>query len=349
MNKDKLVVSVIMSVYNGERYLKESIESILNQTFTHFEFIIVNDASIDKTREIIQSYTDSRIVYIENEINIGQTKSLNKAIRIARGKYIARMDADDIAFPNRFSVQVEFLNKNTSINVIGSWYLIVDDTGKIVRKVCLPTNSTEIKALLIASSPLTYPYIAHPTVMLRREIFGDIGYYNEKYYIAQDYDLWIRISRKYRIVNLSQVLLKYRIHKQSLTNDSFQMSIKEAENIINFNITYYMPEINVTERRILFNMLLFHKQNNKKEGEKVFDVFHFFYLQVMSGELKNTDKIAIEYCKRFKLFYLPQLFSTNMISSLKMLVYNFFVHPHLIMNKRFFVSIYRSIKLKMNK
>ena len=349
MNKDKLVVSVIMSVYNGEPYLKESIESILNQTFTNFEFIIVNDASIDKTREIIQSYTDSRIVYIENEINIGQTKSLNKAIKIARGKYIARMDSDDVAFPNRFGVQVEFLNRNANIKVIGSWYLIINETGKIIKKVCLPVNPTEIKALLIASSPFTYPYIAHPTVMLRREIFDDIGYYNEKYYVAQDYDLWVRISRKYQIVNLSQVLLKYRIHKQSLTNDSFHISVKEAENITNSNMTYCMPEINVTGRRILLNMLLFHKQNNKKEGKKVFDIFHFFYSQVMLKELKKEDKIAIEYFNRFKLFYLPQLFFTNKMLSLKILVYNLFVHPCLVMSKRFFVSIYRSFKLKMNR
>lgn len=345
--KNEPVISVVMSVYNGERYLKKSIESILTQSFTNFEFVIINDASTDKTDEIIKLYNDPRIVYIKNETNIGQTKSLNKAIKISRGKYIARMDADDIAFPDRFNIQVEFLNENPTVKVVGSWYLIINESGKVVRKVCLPADSTEIKALLIASSPLTFPYIAHPTVMIREEIFDDVGYYNEKYYVAQDYDLWIRISREYQVMNLPKVLLKYRMHKLSLTKHRSHISIKEGEEITNSNITYYMPEIGMTERHMLLNMLLFKKQTSTEEGKKVFEIFDTFYSLVMAKELERQNLTAHKYFYKLKLFYLPQLFITNKILSLKIFLYNLFINFKLVISRRFFVNIYRTIKPKM--
>ncbi len=127
-------VSVIMSVYNGDKYLREAIESILNQTFTDFEFIIVNDGSTDNSLEIIESYDDERIKTINNKKNIGLTKSLNKALKFAKGKYIARQDADDVSLPNRFEKQVEYLDSHPEVALVGTSVYLIDENGKIIGK-----------------------------------------------------------------------------------------------------------------------------------------------------------------------------------------------------------------------
>ena len=144
-------VSVIMSVYNSDKFLSESIESILNQTFRDFEFIIINDCSTDKSLDIIKKYSknDNRIVLIENENNIGLTKSLNKGVKIAKGNYIARIDADDTALNNRFEVQYNFLEKNKNIFLVGGGTYEIDYKGKIIRRFLRITNSYLLKKDLL--------------------------------------------------------------------------------------------------------------------------------------------------------------------------------------------------------
>src|SRR6185295_9135648 len=152
-------VSVLMSVYNGEKYLKEAMESILNQSFSDFEFLIFNDSSTDSSREIILSYNDPRIVLIDNKKNIGLTKTLNKGISLAKGKYIARMDADDVCHPERLNEQVNYLDKNAEVAVCGTWVQFLNE-NEVVK---LPTKKNEIKTLLFCNSCL-----AHPSVMIRK-------------------------------------------------------------------------------------------------------------------------------------------------------------------------------------
>ena len=202
-------ISVIMSVYNGEKYLREAIESILNQTFTDFEFLIVNDGSTDGSLEIIQSYQDERIRVINNEQNIGLTKSLNKAIKQARGEYIARQDADDISLPNRFEEQIKYFEKHPETAILGTSKYVIDEDGKILRKeiALLKPNSKNL---------LKTNVLRHGSVMFRKAIVDELGGYNELLRYSQDYELWLRIVKRYEVRNLRQLLYKSRSHSANI-------------------------------------------------------------------------------------------------------------------------------------
>ncbi len=197
-------VSVIMSVYNAEKHVKEAIDSILNQTFSDFEFIIVNDGSTDRTSEILKSYTDLRLIIV-NQANKGVTRSLNKAIEMARGQYIARMDADDISLPQRLQMQVEFLEEHPAVSLVGTSVLQIDEDGKIMAEWSLLTESAQIKKAL-----LTENQFCHGSVMFRRERIEKVGGYREEFERAQDYDLWLRIAEHYEVANLATPLYKWR-------------------------------------------------------------------------------------------------------------------------------------------
>ena len=151
MSMDSPKVSVIMSVYNGEKYLKEAINSILNQTFKDYEFIIVNDASTDKSIKILEEYAkkDNRIGLIHNEKNIGLTRSLNKAIKSANGAYIARQDADDISLPPRLEEEVNFLDKHPTVGLVGSYAWMIDEKGKILSDFKICTDNEDIKKKIV--------------------------------------------------------------------------------------------------------------------------------------------------------------------------------------------------------
>lgn len=192
-----------MSVYNGEKYLKESIESILNQTYTDFEFIIINDASTDNTATILKQYNDKRIIIIENPENIGLTKSLNKGIQIAKGKYIARMDADDISLPERLEKEVRFMEEHPEIEILGTDYYEIDTNRKrLISKVNIPETDEQIRKVLFKYNPFI-----HSSLMIRRDILNVIGYYDERFKASQDYDLILRILAKYKGHNLKEELI----------------------------------------------------------------------------------------------------------------------------------------------
>ncbi|SMM98926.1 Glycosyltransferase [uncultured Candidatus Thioglobus sp.] len=207
MNNPK--ISVIMPVYNGEKYLKEAINSILNQTFTDFEFIIINDGSTDNTENIILSYDDERIIYIKNQENLKISKTLNKGIELAKGEYIARMDADDISIPKRFEKQMSFMQKNPKVDVCGGW---LKTFGYRRRTWKFPLTHNEIKAFMLFS-----PALVHPCVLGKRAFFTRLKY-SDKFVGTEDYELWVRGVDKYTYANIPQVLLKYRLH-HSTTDD----------------------------------------------------------------------------------------------------------------------------------
>lgn len=326
-----------MAVYNCERYVKYAIESMLNQSFSDFEFIIINDASTDKTGQIIESFKDSRIVYVRNKENIGQTGSLNNGIKMSRGFYIARMDADDISLPDRLLQQVEFLEKNKDIGVVGSWHQEINVNNKVIRRLRFPTFPN-IKARLILLRLVGMPCLSHPTVMIRSKVLNDIGLYNEKYRISQDYDLWLRVSRKYSIENISKILLSYRVHKASLCRRDLKKTEMEIEDIIASNIKFYLPNINSEEKIALVNMLTCRKQMNSKDGKLIFEIFDKFYKTVMDVELKRNDELSDRYFsvnEMAKFFYLPQLFRTNRVSALNKFVRLFTKYPNFFFSRRF--------------
>ncbi len=203
MNSITPQVTVLMPVYNGEKYLAEAIESILTQTYTDFELLIINDGSRDRSVEIIQSYDDRRIRLVNNEHNLGLVKTLNKGLDQALGKYIARMDQDDVSLPERLAEQVSYLDHHPKIGLCGTW-IEVFGLGSYIEKY--PTDHDTIKASL-----LFYNALAHPTVVMRKQMFEQYDLrYSIEYLHAEDYELWLRCSNCFEIANLGQVLLKYR-------------------------------------------------------------------------------------------------------------------------------------------
>ena len=205
------LVSVLMPVYNGEPYLREAVESILNQSFTDFEFIIIDDGSTDKTPEILKSYADPRLVVV-NQANIGVTQSLNKAINMARGQYIARMDADDISLPKRLQMQVEFLEKHPTVGLVGTSVIHFDEDGKMIMEKLLLTESAWIKEALLSENQL-----CHGSVMFRRECIEKVGGYREEFKHIEDYDLWLRIAEHYEVANLAAPLYKWRFNPDGIS------------------------------------------------------------------------------------------------------------------------------------
>lgn len=205
-------ISVVMPVYNTrEEYLREAIESILDQTFTDFEFIIVDDGSDEKTKRILYSYDDDRVIVVTNNENIGITKSLNKGISIANGKYIARMDSDDISLRDRFEKQVTYLETHQDINILGTY--VYD--GEQIRHEFSNISQKERRTLFILENvgPI------HPSVMIRKAFLDlyDLKY-NEEYPVAQDYELWVRCNELTDIHFYSKALLTRRKHAEQIGN-----------------------------------------------------------------------------------------------------------------------------------
>jgi len=215
----KPTISVIMSVYNASDYLKDAIESILNQTFSDFEFLIIDDHSTDSSVDIIKKFVnqDTRVRLFINHSNLGLTKNLNTLIKIAKGNYIARMDADDISLPYRFEKQILFLEKNKEIMVLGT-YIQDFMSNKVIK---YPLTDNYIRKVVAKSSPL-----GHPSVIIRKSVFESGLLYQEKYRTNQDLALWFDIlSKGYKIANLPEPLLKYR-----RTKDTYRKRKKKAFN-----------------------------------------------------------------------------------------------------------------------
>lgn len=204
-------VSVVMPVYNGEKYLREAIDSILTQTYRDFEFIIVNDGSTDASEAIILSYHDDRIVYLKNEKNSGICVTLNKGLAAARGKYIARMDCDDISLPMRLETQYQYMESHKKIALIGSDFIIFGDGEERLRE--LPHNPAFCKMGLLFNS-----FTAHPSVMMRRSVLVNYNLsYKNEYRGLEDFELWWQVAKVAELSNINKPLLRYRIHPQQVT------------------------------------------------------------------------------------------------------------------------------------
>lgn len=209
-------VSVVMSVFNGEEFLAEAIDSILNQTLRDFEFVIVDDGSTDGTADILSTYAlrDGRIRVVRHG-NKRLAASLNIAIGFAKGKYIARLDADDIAMPGRLQEQVAFMERNPEVGVLGGAFELITDSGEVIDIIRHPLEDSQIRSAILRYNP-----ICHPSVMLRKDVVLALGGYRNIY--VEDYDLWLRMSERSRLANLHNVLVRYRVHGN-------QMSVRKLE------------------------------------------------------------------------------------------------------------------------
>lgn len=208
----KPLVSVVMPVFNAERFVHKAIESILHQTLRDFELIIVNDASQDRTLKIIRSFMqkDKRIRLINNTRNLHYVRSLNIGIPFAKADLIARMDADDISHPQRLEIQYLFLMHHPNIAIVGANISITDESGKEIWKREYPTRSKDLKKIMLRYSPF-----AHPAVMFRKQVFKEFGGYDPNMIPCEDIDLWFKIGAKYDLATIPKTLLKYSVSAKS--------------------------------------------------------------------------------------------------------------------------------------
>ncbi len=234
LNMPRPKISLIMPVFNREHYLHEAVDSILQQTYPDFEFIIIDDGSQDGSLEIIRSYQDKRIRFLQNSKNLGVAKTLNLGISLAQGPFIARMDSDDISLPTRLEEQIRFMEVNSEIAACGTWVEYFGRQVPFLEKNLLkePADSESIRCSFLFNCVLK-----HPSVMIRRSVLEHGAYtYNETLDRAEDYELWVRISKHHFLANLPKVLLRYRLHPHKVSQlykeSNFEQSDRIRENLL---------------------------------------------------------------------------------------------------------------------
>jgi glycosyltransferase involved in cell wall biosynthesis len=202
-----------MPVHNGAQYLRESVESILGQTFRDFELLVINDGSTDDTADIVASFGDPRIRLLHNETNLGLIATLNRGLDESRGDFIARMDHDDVSLPQRLERLLQFFTAHPSVGICGSSYIPFGQADLSSFRGRCPTDPARIHAALLFNSPL-----GHPTVMMRRAALERHGLrYRQDFVHAEDYDLWARAADCFPIANVPDRLLRYRVHPGQVT------------------------------------------------------------------------------------------------------------------------------------
>ncbi len=220
-------VTVVIPVYNRQDYIESSIKSILNQTYTDFELLVINDKSSDNTAIIVQDLIkqDSRIKLLDNVNQKGIVGGLNTGIANARGEYIVRMDDDDFSLPTRIEKQVKFMDENPKIGVCGTWVKLFGSVNNIVWK--LATSSDLIKVTM-----LFYGALAHPAVIIRKKILTDNNqFYDYSFQWTEDYDLWTRLSKFTDFANIPEILLKYRTHSKNVTTTHSDIQLTNSRKI----------------------------------------------------------------------------------------------------------------------
>jgi len=227
------MVSVVMSVYDGERHLGEAIESILRQTFHDFEFIVINDGSKDETGTILFRYEklDPRMRVYHQE-NHGLIYCLKKGCDLAQGKYIARMDADDVSMPQRFLEQVHYMEANKDIGILGTWIEYIDETGATLGEWATPSKPAVIEWFLLFGNCL-----AHPSVMMRRDVVEKVGSYRDEALYVEDYDLWARSVGLTRLANIPLPLVKRRVCEEGVSLQHYQEQEENAVKIMHAMMT----------------------------------------------------------------------------------------------------------------
>lgn len=233
-----------MSVLNGREFLRPAVESVLAQTFGDFEFIIIDNASTDDTQQILDAYRDARIVRVRNAQVCSLTQSLNKGLRIARGDYVARLDADDVARPTRLARQVEFLESNPDVLLVGSHVTIIDENDATISQFTPPTDPAELYDALAYSNPF-----AHSAIMVRKPAVLALGGYPEAYVYAQDFALWLKLAQRGNLGMIRDPLTLWREHRKQATNSAELAITRHGEVIKLFEAAQQLPGLSATARR----------------------------------------------------------------------------------------------------
>ena len=301
-------ISVIMSIKNDEgNFLTQSIESILNQSFKNFEFIIILDGSNKFTKQKVEYYKnlDSRICIIYQE-NQGLTKSLNTAIKKSRADLIVRQDYDDVSELKRLEYLYNYMLENLDIVLLGSNCIKINEKNRIIGKIKVECNHKKLKKNILYFNPFI-----HPSVIFRKKIIEEFDFYNEKYSVSQDYELWSKVSKKYKISNINNYLLKLRIHKDSVSSKN------------NFLQRKYSFLINIKNK---------FKKLDKILDENI-DADIFEYIKLFENE--NKEIINFVNSRMYVLFYdkikLYSLFTYNFKTLYLILIYYFYRPKYLIL------------------
>jgi len=218
-------VSVLMTNYNGEKFIEEAIESILNQTYTDFELIIIDDWSTDESWGIIQSlsHRDTRIHCYQNTKNLWISLTRNRLIDLAQWDYIAWLDSDDRARSDRIEKQVQFLKKHPNYGIVGSWMTLIDADGREMKIKQLPISDQDIRKQWYYRNSLN-----HPTLMMRKTCIQKTGYFDASLDVAEDYDFWVRAGTHTYLANIPEALTQYRIHTGNISIQKFQTTIQKT-------------------------------------------------------------------------------------------------------------------------
>lgn len=319
--KQETLISVVMPVYNGGKYLREAIESILSQTYQNFEFLIINDGSTDESEEIIRSYADPRIVYLQNDQNRGLVYTLNYGISQAKGEFIARMDADDISEPTRFERQIEVFTNDPEIGLCGTWAKIIGTT-KIFKVECEPER---IKCNLFFLNQFI-----HPSLIFKKEILVKNGLqYESVNFPAEDYALWINLSQKIKMLNIPECLMNYRVHALQISTAGSERQVQKTHELCILQIIQFLNYEPTKEEENIHLMLL----NYKYKFQDYFDLEKIYNWVIKLMAI--NDKCG---------YYPPQLFRNCMNENLE----KRFIYQNYRNNNPIFLFVFYSVYLKHN-
>tara|TARA_X000000950_G_scaffold287411_1_gene399565 strand:+ start:1831 stop:2613 length:783 start_codon:yes stop_codon:yes gene_type:complete len=237
-------LSVLMTAYNAEKYLKPSINSILKQTHKNLELIIIDDGSTDGSINVVKNFEDKRIQLIKQKKNRGRTKSLNNGLKKVKSKYIAILDADDISYKNRLNIQLNFLKKNKHIDIVGTWYEVINNKGKILK-----INKTTSNAKMVKKKMFYKNIFCHSSIMFRKKILKKVKGYPEKFVYMQDYAFILNAMKYFKITIIPKILVKNRMIKSSMTFSVPQKQILK-ERLILLNYTFINFRQNFTVKAL---------------------------------------------------------------------------------------------------
>ena len=288
-------VLILMPVYNAAKYLKEAIESILNQTFEDFEFLIIDDGSTDKSAEIIKTYNDPRIKFMKNKHNVGLIRTLNKGLKLAESEYIARMDADDISTPDRLQKQVEFMDENPETGICGCKMEVFGYANYICR---YPESYEEIKASFIFINSLP-----HPGVIIRKSFLDKYKLsYSKEYVYCEDYELWTRAVQLFPIRNHPDILLKYRSYNNS-ERESYIIEQRTNSRKVRYNYLGCL-DLKLTDKELILidNIIMntIESKNEMQQAEDLFEKIKNKNLDLKIFDDKYLNKIIENYLKQIR-------------------------------------------------
>lgn len=259
------IITVFMAVYNGEKYIKESIECILNQTYKEFELLIINDGSNDNTENIIFSFNDERIKYVKNEKNLGLNGTRIKGLNLIKSKYISIFDSDDLCLPNKLEKQIDYLEKNPDVVLCGTWGKFINEKSEVFGHDIMPTYDKNI----VNIEMLFRNQFINPSVVYKTEVAKEVGGYEIDNF-CEDYCLYSKISKKYKMANIPEFLTLYRIHDANMSITEKKDTVRKSEFQIleglydRFNLDNYLLKIPIA-----------HIENNYKilDSNLIIDFF----------------------------------------------------------------------------